>query len=845
MANDKHNNPLIDAFLKLQSGSKINEVTDTEIMNSDLYKNAVKSVKDPTKIQVGQEVTGLGKFGKGDTIWSKVKGELEKQKAAPAPTELPKGPAGSPNYTGGGSLGAFKPGENFQRDLLTAQDEGKKKAAAAAPSYTNIKPPGPNVTATTPQQRLGTGLGGGIDPVYNNPDVGSDGNPLPKTNLSWGDIGKDALRYAAAETIAKVGSSKLDRYSVPTKGGNYTAEETNPLIDTFMKLQNDKSGNMFEAAKKLKEDTPPVPAEMTPALKAKRNQTTFDKMYPSDVGKLYNIGTMYPGTPQAYQATGAPMLQQTKLYAKDIADKTAKDPNWNTEKPAADFIGRAKVARDSSMDTFTPGMKNPEDLTTALGQYANRRYIADVQKQNPIGGLVRQLPFFGVKYEEFSDAELTHFAAIMEANMLHIKVGEKVRLSNPKAEPKHTVTKIEGDRAHITKADGNKVVMPLDRIKRVKYAASKGLPSALGLNKEEYEQIDEAEPVAPTPDDYSGSKNGPSVRTLTDETKWGKKKKVSEGLEIARKSTGPSLGDIVSNLGRKSPEAPAPDSLGSAPVDTVRNINATVNDSPEANMAGRGLPTGGVIRSSNGPTAKLTPPNPMDKMKGRGLPNTISRTGVSEEAEEVNEVLGDVDSTKRGAKAGLKNAGGKTPSWLTNAINKRKGQLDPVGQEDADIDNDGVPNTKTDKYLKHRRDVISANINKEEFEQIEEGRGKGSGRGRPAGSKSGSKYGEGGEGGSTSHIIDQIKYAEERGIADGKGNYKLKHPVSGETRAVPQKAANDFYRDYMNTAKPADKNTKYSSFLGKHFGDSRATEDAPLEKMSPSEREKRIYLGKK
>lgn len=31
--------------------------------------------------------------------------------------------------------------------------------------------------------------------------------------------------------------------------------------------------------------------------------------------------------------------------------------------------------------------------------------------------------------------------------------------------------------------------------------------------------------------------------------------------------------------------------------------------------------------------------------------------------------------------------------------------LDPVGQEDADIDNDGTPNTKSDKYLLNRRKV--------------------------------------------------------------------------------------------------------------------------------------------
>lgn len=63
------------------------DVTDTEVMNSDLYKNAVKSLggKDPRKIQIGQDIEGLGKFEKGDNIFNKVKSTLAAQKAAPVP----------------------------------------------------------------------------------------------------------------------------------------------------------------------------------------------------------------------------------------------------------------------------------------------------------------------------------------------------------------------------------------------------------------------------------------------------------------------------------------------------------------------------------------------------------------------------------------------------------------------------------------------------------------------------------------------------------------------------------------------------------------------------------------
>jgi hypothetical protein len=38
--------------------------------------------------------------------------------------------------------------------------------------------------------------------------------------------------------------------------------------------------------------------------------------------------------------------------------------------------------------------------------------------------------------------------------------------------------------------------------------------------------------------------------------------------------------------------------------------------------------------------------------------------------------------------------------------------LDPVGKEDADINNDGKVD-KTDKYLKHRRDTVAANLNED------------------------------------------------------------------------------------------------------------------------------------
>lgn len=99
------------------------------------------------------------------------------------------------------------------------------------------------------------------------------------------------------------------------------------------------------------------------------------------------------------------------------------------------------------------------------------------------------------------------------------------------------------------------------------------------------------------------------------------------------------------------------------------------------------------------------------------------------------------------------------------------------------------------------------------------------GRGRPKGSKSGSKHGEGGNVSGVTHLVDQIKHARTRGIADGKGNYMLKHEHGTNkdgnpkihTAAVPQKAANEFYSAYHGTEKPAAKQDLHDKFVAKHF----------------------------
>lgn len=51
-------------------------------------------------------------------------------------------------------------------------------------------------------------------------------------------------------------------------------------------------------------------------------------------------------------------------------------------------------------------------------------------------------------------------------------------------------------------------------------------------------------------------------------------------------------------------------------------------------------------------------------------------------------------------------------------MKKLQGKLDPVGKEDADVNNDGKTD-KTDSYLKNRREAIATAMRKEEVEQKE------------------------------------------------------------------------------------------------------------------------------
>ena len=75
-----------------------------------------------------------------------------------------------------------------------------------------------------------------------------------------------------------------------------------------------------------------------------------------------------------------------------------------------------------------------------------------------------------------------------------------------------------------------------------------------------------------------------------------------------------------------------------------------------------------------------------------------------------------VEMTEHGDVVGSERKRGKQTA-------KAKRGLDPVGKEDADIDNDGKPNDKNDKYIRNRRNVIKNSIRNRAEQKIKEAYG--------------------------------------------------------------------------------------------------------------------------
>ena len=80
-----------------------------------------------------------------------------------------------------------------------------------------------------------------------------------------------------------------------------------------------------------------------------------------------------------------------------------------------------------------------------------------------------------------------------------------------------------------------------------------------------------------------------------------------------------------------------------------------------------------------------------------------------------NSNIKSVEMTEHGTVIGSERKKGK------QTAKAKAGKLDPVGKEDADIDNDGKPNDKNDKYIRNRREKIGQSIRMRAEEKLREG----------------------------------------------------------------------------------------------------------------------------
>ena len=80
-----------------------------------------------------------------------------------------------------------------------------------------------------------------------------------------------------------------------------------------------------------------------------------------------------------------------------------------------------------------------------------------------------------------------------------------------------------------------------------------------------------------------------------------------------------------------------------------------------------------------------------------------------------NSNIKSVEMTEHGTVVGSERKQGK------QTAKAKAGKLDPVGKEDSDIDNDGKPNDKNDKYIRNRREKIGQSIRMRAEEKLREG----------------------------------------------------------------------------------------------------------------------------
>jgi LysM repeat protein len=357
------------------------DVSDTDVMNSDLYKNALKNVKDPRRIQIGQEVEGLGKFGKGDTIFSKVKAQLAAQKAAPVP--LPRPADRMPTGTGVRQPTATQ--VSVPASGLNINQIGQQADNARLSGYRDIQQAGPSTgpamqptsmnkpeTQMVAGQNVRNDLAGNIPTQVTRPPLG--GSPADKfTSLIRGTFGEETqYNVKRGDTLSAI------------------AKRNNTTVDAIAKASGITDPNKLSIGQKVVipgKMVAPVPLPRPDSRMQTQQEPAAVTMRPSatgtsGVGANVNTGVRQPTATMRPSATGTSGVgvgasqstqdqQLTDRLAQADSDEMSRANQMaNQDQELADRLAQADVEASSQPKTtvnkYVSSLPSP-DYKTSVG----------------------------------------------------------------------------------------------------------------------------------------------------------------------------------------------------------------------------------------------------------------------------------------------------------------------------------------------------------------------------------------------------------------------------------------------------------------------------------------------
>ena len=458
----------------------------------------------------------------------------------------PAGAPFSPRTAAAGALGALAGAgatkvamDSRSADAAGTTTEAPKVAPAAKPSVASTLGAGPGkFTLAGPRSET--------QPTMAAPAAKPARAPAPKPVAKAAPAAKPAAAPAPAKSsfvepassseggesassffakdIERQKAGKVQGPSNPNRTKNEETMSNSPMIEAFLRLQAKKAANIFEAAKKMKKSD-------IAALEHPKGEIDAKDLAALRAGKH----KVEEGNSKALRSMKEEMgTGMVKKDGKDyVPDSIAKNPNMQVKD------GLSKSNKKALDNKFKEVAKEEFEQIDEIS--TSKAIKTAVKRQAGAQGAAIE------RGDELNDREKNKIAR--SQRLIKNKYGEK----------------------------GGKIV-------------SKAVGKKIGYQGESVEQMfSEAElayfeSVAPTPDDYSGSHNGPSKRDLTDET-------VLEGRKPTGNPRGVAAGSKRGSYKRKG-ETAGEKEEGAA---ETKSVAAQVRDAHSPKMDDKSFGSSGYI----------------------------------------------------------------------------------------------------------------------------------------------------------------------------------------------------------------------------------------------------------